>query len=909
VHHVTRESSAWPTKRALVSLFTFALTIATTAPLSAQNSPMPRADGATLTTQLQQKQLTTGWRFRAVQSPDHPETTAWHAATVPGVVHTDLEHAGLIPDPFFGDNEKRLQWIGLTDWEYTCDFEVSAASLRQQHAELVFDGLDTFADVQLNGQPILHTDNMFRSWTVDAKPHLVAGHNTLTVLLQSPINTMTPIVAKLPYVLPGTGYEPFDRAKGLYPVGHYMRKAPYHFGWDWGPRFVTSGVWRPVHLDTWSGVRIRALHLQQDSVTAARAITNASVSLDSDIAGAATLELHITDPTGHALPLRQTPVQLDRGANHLLVPLRLDHPQLWWPNGYGPQSRYTIVATIVRNGRHLATATLHTGLRSVELRRAPDQWGTSFTFVINGVPIFAKGANFVPLDSFPPSTTTAKKREILTAAHDVHMNMLRIWGGGFYETDDFYDLCDELGLMVWHDFIFGGAMVPGDKPFQDNVRAEAAEQVERLSDHPSMTIWCGNNEVETAWHNWDGQLEFQKEVSPDQRERVWQDYIVMFRDILKSAVAKHGNGVPYWPSSPGSDFEDAGGTDANGDVHSWKVWSAGAPYTDYAKLSPRFLSEFGFQAMPDLRTVRSFAGNDEDLTSPALLNHERFLNGFDRMQQYLKSEFLPARDLPSFVYLSQLEQAEAIQFGVEHMRSLRPQTMGTLYWQLDDCWPVASWSSIDYYGRWKALHYYARRFYAPIVLAPKFDSANHELRLHVVSDEQTLRTAVLRTRFMRFDGTILSDQRQNISVAPLASTAVTPIALASVSGFDPATTVAVLTLEQAGQPIATHNVYFTRSADLALQQPTLDAQVHPEGSGFVVELGSPTLARAVALSFGDLDAKPSDNYFDLLPNEPRKIHITSGATLPQLQKALAIRSLFDSTTQSATITNGAQPKK
>lgn len=890
-------------KQTVLFLFTFSLFFSSTSWLAAQNTMQHSEAGGSIS-QLQQRQLTTGWRFRAVQSADHPETAAWHPATVPGAVHTDLEHSGLIPDPFFGDNEKRLQWIERTDWEYTCDFEVSAASLRQQHAELVFEGLDTFADIQLNGKPVLHTDNMFRSWTFDAKPYLVPGHNTLTILFHSPMNTVTPLVAKAPYVLPGTGYEPFNPAKGIYPVGHYMRKAPYQFGWDWGPRFVTSGIWRPVHLDTWSGARIRSLHLQQESVTAARAITNVSVALDSDVAGSATLEVHFTDPTGHALPVRQVPVELDHGANHLLVPVRLDHPQLWWPNGYGPQSRYTVAINLVRAGQHLATATLRTGLRSVELRRAPDQWGTSFTFVINGLPIYAKGADVVPFDSFPPRTTTAQKREILTSARDVHMNMLRIWGGGFYETDDFYDLCDELGLMVWHDFMFGGAMVPGDKAYQENVQAEAVEQVERLSDHPSMTIWCGNNEVETAWHNWGDQQKFQKDVTPAERERVWQDYVVMFRDILKSAVAEHGNGVPYWPSSPGSNFDDAGGTDRNGDVHSWSVWSAGAPYTDYAKLAPRFLSEFGFQAMPDLRTIRSFAGKEEDLSSPVLLNHERFIHGFDRMQQYLKAEFRPARDFPSFVYLSQLMQAEAIQFGVEHMRSLRPQNMGTLYWQLDDCWPVASWASIDYYGRWKALQYYAKRFYAPIIIAPELDSAAHELRLHIVSDEQTARAAALRVRFMRFDGTVLSDQRQPVSVAALASTPVAAISLTSVAGFDPSTTVAVLTLEQEGRSLATRNVYFARSADLALQQPQIKAQVHPEGSGFVVELSTPVLARAVALSFGDLDTKLDDNYFDLLPHEPRRVHVASGASLAQIQKALAVRSLFDSTVQAVTNRTG-----
>jgi beta-mannosidase len=840
--------------------------------------------------QVQQLPLDNGWRFRAIASTDHPEALAWHPATVPGVVQTDLQHEKVIPDPFVGDNEKRLQWIGLTDWEYVSDFNVSAETLKHQHLDIVFDGLDTFADVSLNGVAVLSADNMFRSWRVDAKSNLHAGHNTLRILFHSPTNRLTPIVAALPYVIPGTGYEPLDRAKGIFPVSHYMRKAPYNYGWDWGPKFVTEGIWRHVHLEAWDNARVTGFHLRQDSVTEARAVGEATFAVASDVEGAASLRLRVTSPDGSSLPLQTTAVRLDRGDNQLRIPMRIEHPKRWFPNGYGAQDRYTLTAELVHAGKTIARSQLKTGLRSVELQRLPDKWGTSFTFVINGIPIFAKGANCVPLDSFPPNTTDAKRREILTAARDVHMNMLRIWGGGFYESDEFYDLCDELGLMVWHDFMFGGAMVPGDKAFQDSVRAETVEQVTRLSDHPSMVLWCGNNEVETSWHHWGDQLAFQKSVTPEQRERVWQDYLIIFRDILKSAVATYGNGVPYWPSSPGSNFDDVPAGKEDGDMHSWNVWSAGAPVHDYAKDAPRFLSEFGFQAMPDLQTVRTYAGSNEDLTSPALQNHERFIHGYDRMQQYLKQEFRPARDFASFIYLSQLMQAEAIKFGVEHMRSLRPENMGTLYWQLDDCWPVASWASIDYFGRWKALHYYAARFYAPllIVAQPK-DGA---LDIHLVSDEMQSRHTTLHMRLMRFDGTLLQEEKRDVQITALASTALQPIALKS---FDPQQSFAALTLEQDGRTLSTNTVYFTTSQQLTLPTAKITHIIRADANGYKVELRSPVLARAVSLSFADLDAKPEDNYFDLLPNEPRTIHVTSKASLAQLTTSLELRSLGDAT--------------
>jgi beta-mannosidase len=844
----------------------------------------------------QQIPLDTNWTFRAVSAPGHPAATTWHPATVPGVVQTDLLHAGLIADPFVADNEQRLQWIGLTDWEYATTFTLPPETLRRTHLELVFDGLDTYADVTLNGTRVLSLGaadsqaNQFRSWRVDAKPYLHLGPNTLHILFHSPTNLLTPIVAKLPVLIPGTGYEPLDPAHNLYPVSHYMRKAPYSYGWDWGPKFVTLGIWKPIHLEAWDGVRVTGFHLQQTSVTADRATAVAALDLTSDVTGPVTLQVRITTPDGHALPTVTTPIALDRGENHLIVPLRIDHPQRWFPNGYGPQSRYTLHAELLRGQQPLAHAEVKTGLRSVELQRTPDQWGTSFTFVVNGIPIFAKGANFVPMDSFAPSITAARRRALLTAARDAHMNMLRVWGGGYYPEDDFYDLCDQLGLMVWQDFMFGGALVPGDLAFQENVRAEAVEQVTRLSDHPSLVLWCGNNEVEDAWREWPDHLAFEKTLAPEQRERIWQDYVVLFRDILKSVVAAHGNGVPYWPSTPSANFDDVPTGKEDGDMHSWKVWSAGAPITDYAAAHTRFLSEFGFQSMPALETVRAYAADNEDLESPALQNHERFHNGYDRMNQYLAATFRPARDFASFLYLSQLEQAEAIKFGVETMRARRPETMGTLFWQLDDCWPVASWSSVDYYGRFKALQYYAARFYAPVLIVAE-PSAN-ALRIHLVSDDQLPHHATLHLRLLRFDGTLLDDQSRPVDVAPLASTAIPALNLPT---FDPAATVAVLRLESDDTILATTNAYFALPKDLALPSPTIARTLHPDATGFNLTLTSPVLARAVQLDLGPLDANPSDNFFDLLPNQPRTLHIVTRSTAAQLQSAMEIRSLATAT--------------
>ena len=812
------------------------------------------------------------------------------------MVQTDLLQVGLIPDPFFGDNEKQLQWIGLTDWEYRTEFAVDATMLRRKHIDLVFDGLDTFAEVTLNGRALLHTDNMFRTWRAEAKPLLKPGNNVLTVLFRSPINTMTPVVAALPYILPGTGFEAFDRDNGIFPVSQYLRKSPYQFGWDWAPKFVTQGIWRPVRLEMWDELRIVDLHIEQRSVTKARALASAEVELEASAAMKADFQIRVVAPNSMVSIVRQKGVTLDSGENRISIPLRIASPALWYPNGYGRQDRYSVSVVVVNaTGIAIARAQVKTGFRSVELRRDPDKWGTSFEFVINGIPVFAQGANVVPFDSFPSRVTLAQQRRILQSARDSNLNLIRMWGGGYYESDAFYDLCDELGLMVWQEFIFGGAMVPGDLAFQNNVRDEAVEQVKRLRNHPSLVLWCGNNEVETAWTSWGDRKQFQKSVTQDQRERVWQDYVVMFRDILKGAVTEYGNGVPYWSSSPSANFEDKANNYTNGDMHYWSVWSGkGEPIEEYGNQAPRFMSEYGFQSMPDLRTVRAFAGDNQDVASAPMLNHERYVHGFDRMQKYLEEYYHPPRDFAAFVYLSQVMQAEAIKIAAEHLRSEMPQTMGSIYWQLNDCWPVASWSSIDYFGRWKALQYYARRFYAPVLVAPVFK--DDRITVHIVSNRQSGFPAELKLRLMDMHGKILVEKRQSITVAALGSTAAMDLSMHNLAGFDAANTFAVVELNQGREQVARNVLYFARPREINLPAAQLTTEIVAYQKGYVVRVSSNTLARVVAISFGDIDAELSDNYFDLLPGESVSVHIDSKSNLATLKAAMRVISLSDATT-------------
>lgn len=645
--------------------------------------------------------LNSNWEFRQSDSKKAEQGASWLPAQVPGDVHLDLLNNKLIPDPFYRDNETKLQWIENAEWSYKTVFNATPQVLRHRNVDLVFAGLDTNATVFLNGQKLLQADNMFREWRVDVKPLLKVGANEIRVEFASPIKVAENLAA-----------EDKSHSETHIPEKAYLRKAAYEYGWDWGPRFVTSGIWQPVYLDLWDQARIEDVQIAQPDVKPELAHVTAKVTLSS--AEALDAELQVNYASQEQSGVVKQKIHLHAGQNTIDLPLEIVKPQLWFPSGYGAQPLYRFNVVLVEGSRKLDESSIRTGLRSVQLQQKPDQWGRSFAFVINGIPVFIKGADVIPFDSFPNRVTEARYRQILESAKDANMNMVRLWGGGYYESDKFYELCDELGLMVWNDFMFASSWYPGTVEWRQNVAQEAEYQVRRLRNHPSIALWSGNNEVESVLYAFLGGL------SADGKLQVWKNYLTTFSGVLPRVIERENPEVPYWPSSPSSDYEATSDSFQAGDAHDWSIWHGREPFANYQKHYYRFTSEYGFQSFPELRTVKSFTTAEDraNIFTPVMLAHQKNNEGNSIIHEYLLRDYAEPKDFESFLYVSQVLQAEGVKVGAEHMRRSRPRIMGSLIWQLNDCWPVASWSSIDYYGRWKALQYYARRFYSPILVSP-----------------------------------------------------------------------------------------------------------------------------------------------------------------------------------------------
>jgi len=708
--------------------------------------------------------LDKGWTFRLLpgssQAGAHPEAAPWRAATVPGTVHTDLFAHKVIADPYVGAPEAGLQWIGLADWEYRTSFDASRAVLGRARSDLVFNGLDTYAEVWLNGEQIVKADNAHRTWRLPVQGKLRVKGNELRIVFRSPIATLLPAVQAMPHKIAGNYPSPYGDEPKDAMTGNFARKPAYHYGWDWGPRYVTAGISKPIVLQSWDAVRIDNLQLRQDHVDAQRADLAAVASLDPVRDGTVQLRLYQTAPGGKRTLAVEQQATLRAGVNRIELPLQIAQPQRWFPNGYGSQPLYRYELEVGEGKTTVATLAARTGLRSVELRRDPDAKGKSFYFLVNGIPVFAKGANTIPFDMFQPRITKAQLRRVLESARDANMNMLRSWGGGYYEQDAFFELADELGLMVWQDFMFGGGMQPAyDDGFRASVVAEAVDQVRRLRNHPSIILWCGNNEEEIAWKYW-GHGKDLKAADPVFADKVWKGYVQLFGADLRKVVADEAGGIGYWSSSPGDDLAEVANTPASGDMHYWEVWGNPAhPVSKFLEITPRFMSEYGLQAWPVQRTVDAFAARAEQgVAAPVIEAHQKFLagKGNERLMKYVKEEFGEPQDFSRFVYLSQVMQAEGIELAALHHRASRPFTMGTLYWQLNDVWPGASWSSIDWFGRWKALQFHARRFFAPVAVSALRDAAG-KTRVDLLNDRVHAVRGELRLRVMTLDGAVLRD--------------------------------------------------------------------------------------------------------------------------------------------------------
>jgi len=819
----------------------------------------------------QSTRIDSGWQFREVGK------TEWYNATVPGCVHTDLLANKLIDDPFYRDNEKKQQWIDKKDWEYRTTFKVTAQTLARENVELVFEGLDTYAGVYLNEQVVLKADNMFRTWRVNAKPALKTGENTLRIVFRSPLNEILPVMAKLKHQLPA----PNDQGEKTSP---YTRKAPYHYGWDWGPRFVTSGIWRPVSLESWDHARVSDLQLIVKKISADVAELTANVEVEASAASAATIQLdNLTDKvvTG------KQEIKLNPGTNQVRFNFTVTNPKLWWPNGLGAQPLYSFRARSLVNGQVTGEKITRTGLRTLELRQQRDEAGQSFMFVINGIPVFAKGGNWIPADSFPTRITKDKYRFLLKSVRDTNMNMLRVWGGGIYEADEFYELCDEMGILVWQDFMFACSMYPANQEFLESVRTEAIDNVKRLRNHPSIALWAGNNEVETAWRNWGWRQNLPASV--------WDDYLKIFHGVLQEVTAQLDPSRTYWPSSPHGGLDDDPQSLRSGDVHFWQVWHAAEPFSDYEKQTPRFMSEYGFQSFPNIETVKSYTvPSDRDIESPIMLAHQRHPRGNQLVREYMLRDYAQPKDFESFLYVSQVLQAEGIRIGAEHLRRIMPHNMGSLYWQINDCWPVASWSSIDYYGRWKALQYYARRFYNDLLISPT--AQNGYLKLFLVSDRPQAVSAKIKVSLMSLDGATLKSFVRDVEVAPLTSRSYFDIRVSELlEGADAKNVVVYCELLVNDKTVSSHDYFFTPFKELKFPKPTITSDVVQTRNGFSIQVSSDKFAKAVYLAVPEHDGFFSDNYFNLAPGREMTVEFHSRVplSLEQFRQRLQIRSVFD----------------
>jgi len=765
----------------------------------------------------------------------------WLKASVPGTVHTDLLQHKSIENPFFGTNEKQLQWIENETWEYETNFTVLAEELKNETIVLQFDGLDTYAEVFLNGKSILKADNMFRTWKIDVKKLLKKGNNTLYIVFEPAVKKGKEEAKKLAYTLPGD-------------EKIFTRKAQYQYGWDWGPRFVTAGIWKQVQLHFQNAAIIQQVKFEQKTLTDNKAELVFITIVDCQKSGKYILK--INDKTKN--------VFLKKGVNQLSVPYEIQNPKRWWTNGLGEAHLYPFQITVEKNNAIIDSKKLNIGLRTLELVQEKDQSGKSFYFRLNGVPVFMKGANVIPPDSFLPRATDSVYKNIVQDAVEANMNMLRVWGGGVYGDDVFYEECDKNGILVWQDFMFACAMYPGDEAFLQNVKQEVIDNVNRLQNHPSLALWCGNNESDEGWHNWGWQKQYK--YSAADSTKIWNDYKKLFHEVipktLDSLLPKEKN--IYWPSSPSIGWGRKESL-LQGDSHYWGVWWGMEPFEVYKKKVGRFMSEYGFQGMPNRETFEAFADqNDLHLNSEAVKSHQKHPTGYQTIQTYMERDYKIPAAFDDYVYVSQLLQAEGMKTAIEAHRRAKPYCMGTLYWQLNDCWPVTSWSSVDYFGNWKAFHYQAKRSFEEVLVSVTEEEEKY--KIYVVSDALTSKKGRLNLQLMTFDGDILWENTRSVEVEANSSEVYFSIAKKDFENFNPKQMVLYvqLLLPDFVEKRALH--YFAKPKELQLKAPKI---IVSQIDDTTVEVTANVLAKNVFLKADKV--KFSDNYFDLLPGEKKEI--------------------------------------
>lgn len=806
--------------------------------------------------------LHTNWTFCQVGD------TLWSDAKVPGTVHQDLLNHNRIPDPFYGMNEEVVQWVENEDWMYRTSFVVDEQQLSRDAAVLELDGLDTYADVFLNGALILRSDNMFVGHKVQVKPVLRKGVNQLLVRFRSPVKEVLP-------QLQTNGFDyPASNDHSPWRTSVYTRKAPYSYGWDWGIRLATCGIWRPVRLVFSDVARIEDYYVCQDVVTQAKADVYNRLEINnvtsSTVSALLKVDYHYSDSDTKEIKKQ---IELRPGANTVSLPVSIEKPHLWMPNGWGEPSLYKFTASLSVDGVEIAKQERNVGLRTVRVVMDDDEHGKSFYFVVNGKPMFAKGANFIPDDALLPNVTQERYKRIFEDVKAANMNMLRVWGGGIYEADEFYDEADRNGILIWQDFMFACSSYPHDPLFVGRVESEAEYNIKRLRGHASLAMWCGNNEIYEAMRYWGWQRKYSAEAFAEME----RGYNVLFRELLPQMVERLDGTRFYMHSSPYEANWGRPNSWKTGDSHNWGTWHGRKPFESFDTDVPRFMSEYGFQAFPEMKTIRTFAEEkDFELESPVMNAHQKADIGNALIKQTMGLYYKVPEKFENLVYVGLVLQGQGIRHGIEAHRRNRPYCMGSLFWQLNDSWPVVSWSGIDYYGNWKALMYQSKRAFAPILI--NAIKEGDDLCVYLVSDELQDHDGVrLDVELMDFDGKAHGKWTQSGMLAANSSVLFMKKRAGELQGkLSAANSLLHFTLKaKNGATLADDVFYFAYPKDQKLPEANIETSVRRRGDAIEMTLKTDKLARDIFVEVPVQGVRFTDNFFDLLPGQRKKITIIS----------------------------------
>lgn len=766
---------------------------------------------------------------------------------VPSVIIADMYEEGLIPHPYYSDVEPSLLWIPQREWVYTLNFDADDNVIKEDVIELVFEGLDTYADVWLNGKHLFYADNMFRTWTCDVEDILKEKDNNIKIK-----------------------FYPFDKVRDslieTYPLRFpekyaVMRKAAYQNGWDWAPRYMNMGIWQPVYLKAWT----------RSTMNSASIITTAIQDDKADLC----FETHIKADKEHNVTLQvlhndvkilENDVQLKKGDNNFSFPFEIANPNLWNPNELGEQNMYTFNVKMLDDENIIEEKDIKMGIRTIEMVEEPDSIGTAFYFKVNGTPLYMKGANYIPEEMITSWMSREKTKKLLEqCVGDAHMNMLRIWGGGIYPPDYFYEICDSLGILVWQDFMFAGSTYPYSDEYINNVRKEAEKQVIRYKNHPSLALWCGNNEISEGYYNWGWQNSMG--WSDEEYKEMKDGYDRLFEEMLDEVVKTNDKSRPYWPSSPKNGWGRAASL-TEGDVHYWGVWWGELPYEIYREKVGRFNSEFGYQSYPSMTTLKMIDEN-LDFDNPVIQAHQKHARGEKLIMDHVVRYFGEPTDFEDYVYLSQLSQAYGMDIAISAQRGSRPRSMGSLYWQLNDAWTSISWSSIDYYGNKKALHYKLSEIYAPILLGMD-ETENGLYNLWISNDLQRDINGRVRILVEDMKGNQMFAFSEVVDIKANSCYRLPESIKINVSKKRKSECFARIILMEEDTVLCERLHFFVYPKDLKLVKTELEPKVTFADGKYTLEFNSKVFVKDVFVSTTEA-GEFSANYFDVLPNTTKTI--------------------------------------